>query len=414
MSETGNAGARDLANGASSGPNRYVVIALLFATYFLTYLDRAAMATAIPFVAKEFGLSSVAAGSVLSAFFFGYALMQIPSGILVDKFRPSRLLVTAIVLWSIFTAATGLVHSLLMMIVVRVLFGLSEGPAPAAVSKTIATSFARDQIGRWNGFVIAATLLGSAAAPGFVAAIVVHWGWRAAFLSLLLPGLLLALAIHIVLGRSSAQSVGQDSVVPAARADGNVDSAWKTILASSKMRWCVVTTFLSGFANWGLQNWLPTYFLEARGFSVAEMGLSASVPYAAGALGYMLGGYAGDRVFPDRRNILILICLFASAVSTFGAAVAPSGGLSVVCMTVTFLLLGMALSNVFTLPLVIVPLGMTGTAWGIVNTGAQVAGFSAPMLIGVVLDATNQNFAAALYLIVGMLVAGGVAASRIK
>ncbi|GAA0304540.1 MFS transporter [Sphingomonas oligophenolica] len=386
---------------------RIIVIALLFATYFLTYLDRAVMATAIPFITKEFQLSSTAAGSVLSAFFFGYALMQIPSGILADRLGPARLLVVAVICWSIFTAMTGLVTSLAMLIVVRILFGLSEGPAPAAVSKAIAISVSRDQIGRSNGIVLAATLIGGAVAPAFVATIILHWGWRSAFLGLLVPGLLLALAIRGVLGGARAST-------PAARTEGDTGQAWRAVFGSSQMRWCFAATFFAGAANWGLQNWLPTYLLKARGFGVAEMGALASIPFAAGALGYLLGGYAGDRFFAGRRHVLILLCLSLSAIATYGAAVAPGGILSVAFMTAGFLLIGASMSTLFTLPLLLVPLEATGTAFGIVNTGAQIAGFVSPLLIGAVLDASKQNYAVALYLVVGLLLAGAVAASRIR
>jgi sugar phosphate permease len=179
------------------------------------------------------------------------------------------------------------------------------------------------------------------------------------------------------------------------------------------MRWCLLATFFSGCANWGLQNWLPTYLLKARGFSVAEMGMLASVPFAAGALGYMVGGYVADRFFAGRRYLLILFCLFLAALGTYSAAIAPSGELSVACMTITFFLLSVALSTMFTLPLVLVPVQAAGTAFGIVNTGAQIAGFVSPLLIGALLDASGQNFAIALYLVVGLLVAGAAAASRI-
>lgn len=403
--------ATEVIRSSASGSPRLYVLAVLFASHFLTYLDRAVMATAIPFIAKDFGLSSIATGSVLSAFFFGYALMQIPSGILVDKFGPARLLLGAILCWSVFTAATGLVQSLAMLIAVRVLFGLSEGPAPAAVSKTIATWFSRDQIGRSNGIILAATLLGSAAAPAFVSIIVLQFGWRATFLILLFPGLLLALAVHRVLGRHHPPELPQGQTV---QDSGAPASPWKDVFGSSQMRWCIATTFIASCANWGLQNWLPTYLLRARGFGIAEMGMLASVPYAAGALGYLLGGYVGDRFFTGRRNVLIFICLFLAAANTYVAAVVPSGGMSVAFMTATFLLLSMAMSNIFTLPLVLVPVTMAGTAFGIVNTGAQIAGFISPMLIGVVLEASGQNFIFALYLVVGMLIAGGAAASRIK
>jgi MFS family permease len=402
------------AGRSSSNEGRARVLSLLFASHFLTYLDRAVMATAIPFIARDFSLSSVAAGSVLSAFFFGYALMQIPSGILADKFGPARLLLLAVLCWSVFTAMTGLVQSLAALIAVRILFGISEGPAPAAVSKTIAQRFARDQIGRTNGVVLAATLLGSAAAPGLVTAIVLHWGWRAAFLSLLVPGLLLALAVYLVLGVAHQRSTEPQSPSPKGDDGAHAISPWRVVFGSSQMRWGIGTTFIASCVNWGLQNWLPSYLLKARGFGVAEMGAFASLPYAAGALGYLAGGYAGDRLFNGRRNVLILGCLFASAATTYGAAIAPSGGLAVMFMTVTFLLLSMALSNLFTLPLVLVPVAAAGTAFGIVNTGAQIAGFLSPMLIGAVLDASKQNFAVALYLLVGLLLIGGATASRIK
>ncbi|BBD97218.1 MFS transporter [Sphingobium amiense] len=401
------------AASAPSNLNKGFVISLLFASHFLTYLDRAVMATAIPFISAEFGLSSVAAGSVLSAFFFGYALMQIPAGILADRFGPARLLLTAVILWTIFTGMTGLVHSLAAMIVVRVLFGLSEGPAPAGVSKTIASVFPREQIGRTNGVVLSATLLGSAAAPAFVTTIVLHWGWRGAFLSLLAPGFLLALAVYRVLGRSPELAPAKHQ---AERKDigGSGESAWKTVLGSSQMRWCLATTFIASCVNWGLQNWLPTYLLKARGFGIAEMGMFASVPYAAGALGYLLGGYAGDRLFVGRRNILVLLCFITSAASTYAAAVASNGGIAVAFMTVTFLMLSMGLSNLFSLPLLLVPVTAVGRSFGVINTGAQIAGFVSPLLIGAVLDASNQNFSLVLYLVVGLLVASGITASRIR
>lgn len=392
---------------------RGAVLALLAATYLLTYLDRALMATALPFIAHEFRLSSIAAGSVLSAFFLGYALMQTPSGLLVDRFGPARLLVAAVTLWSIFTAMTGLVQSLAALIVVRILFGLSEGPAPAAVSKTVAIWSRRDQIGRSNGVVLAATLVGSAIAPSFVTTIVLRWGWRPAFLGLLVPGLVLALAAHALLGRAASPSNGASEASAAGSARRDIAFAWSAVVGSAPMRWCFLAIFLSNTANWGLMNWLPTYLLRARGFGVAQMGLLASAPFAAGAVGYLCGGYIGDRFLAARRHWLVFVSLALSALGAYGAAVAPTGGLSVAIMTGTFLVLGMAMSCLFTLPLILVPSEVAGSAFGIVNTGAQIAAFISPLLIGAALDASGQDYATALFVVVGLLAAGAAAASCI-
>lgn len=201
----------------------------------------------------------------------------------------------------------------------------------------------------------------------------------------------------------------------ASSTDGNkIGASWKVIFASRQMRWAFVAVILASCANWGLQNWLPTYLLKARGFSVKEMGFFASLPYAAGASGYFLGGYVGDRYFASRRNVLILICLFLAALATFGAAVSATGEQSVAFMTGAFLVLGMALSSLFTMPLILMPIEVAATAFGIINTGAQISGFLSPIIIGAVLDASDQNFAMALYFIVCTLVASGFAASRIR
>src|SRR5688500_56992 len=101
---------------------RFTILAILCVAYLLCYLDRMVMASAIPFIATDFQLSPMAMGAVLSAFFVGYAAMQIPGGLLVDRFGPNRLLTASILWWSICTALTGAAGSWTAILVIRVLF----------------------------------------------------------------------------------------------------------------------------------------------------------------------------------------------------------------------------------------------------------------------------------------------------
>ena len=402
--------------------HRYTVLGILFAAWLLCYVDRMVMASAIPFIAREFQLSALQMGTVMSAFFVGYAVMQLPGGLLADRFGPRRIIVMALLSWSIFTACTGFATSLASLLLIRVLFGICEGAFPAAASKTIVTYFAEREVGRANGMMLMAVQLGALLAPSLVAVLVVTWGWRAAFYVLLLPGIVLALIVwRFPDTASSAQrrlstqeSPPNDSVVTNQERAVAPITRIVELLRTPAVRWCFATAFLSNMATWGLMNWLPTYLLEARGFSVAQMGTFMPLLFAGGASGYFLGGQIADRYFRDSRRIPVSCGLLLAAGLTFLAASADSGLTTIGYLTGAFLCLSAADSSIFTLPLVIVPRNTAGSAFGFVNTAAQCAGFLSPLLTGYLLDTSGSNFVLMLYCFVGCLALSAATATRIR
>src|ERR1039457_5035387 len=105
---------------------RHWVLLYICIMYMITYLTRVVISVAAPAIMKEFTLSKVQMGMVFSAFVFPYALFQLPTGMLGDKFGPRKVLSTLVLLWSIFTGATALAWNLASLVVVRVFFGMSE------------------------------------------------------------------------------------------------------------------------------------------------------------------------------------------------------------------------------------------------------------------------------------------------
>ena len=146
------------------GKYRYKILGILFCAWLLCYVDRMVMATAIPFIAQDLLLSPLVIGGMLSAFFAGYALMQIPGGLLADRFGPRAVLTASIGWWSVLTALTGMVHGLTAMLAVRVLFGVGEGPFPPSAAKAIASWFPRREVARANGLLLASTSIGATVA----------------------------------------------------------------------------------------------------------------------------------------------------------------------------------------------------------------------------------------------------------
>src|SRR3954449_11868301 len=114
-------------NGLVKNNKRHMILGLLFLAWCLSYLDRMAMNVGIVEIAKDFNLSPSALGVVLSSFFAGYALMQVPGGWLADKYGSRKIVVVSIIFWSIFTVLTGFAGSLISMIMIRFLFGIGEG-----------------------------------------------------------------------------------------------------------------------------------------------------------------------------------------------------------------------------------------------------------------------------------------------
>jgi nitrate/nitrite transporter NarK len=179
------------------------------------------------------------------------------------------------------------------------------------------------------------------------------------------------------------------------------------------VQWCAVTIFFWSIAAWGLMNWLPTYLLQARGFSLSKMGLLGSLPYLAGALGYYLGGHFSD-YFSSRRQVPIVTGLLVGGAATYLAAAAPTGEWAIAALILSFLFVFISAGGIFTMPLVIVPRLAVGAAFGFINTAAQVAAFLSPLAVGYVLGATHGDFTKVLYGFVGFFAVAALAALKIR
>ncbi|EBR7583813.1 MFS transporter [Salmonella enterica] len=115
----------------------WLIVFLLFIVYMLNYMDRSALSITAPLIEKELGFNAAEMGMIFSAFFIGYALFNFIGGWASDKVGPKTVFLIAALLWSVFCGLTGLVTGLWTMLIVRVLFGMAEGPVSAAGNKII-------------------------------------------------------------------------------------------------------------------------------------------------------------------------------------------------------------------------------------------------------------------------------------
>jgi sugar phosphate permease len=386
---------------------RYLMLAVVFSGFLLCYLDRMVMATAIPFMAQDLHFSPVIMGQVLSAFFVGYAAMQIPGGLLADRVGPRAVLSAGIAWWSIMTALTGAATGLAALVIVRVLFGIGEGPFPPAASKTLAIWFPRSEVGRASGLQFAASSVGATLAPLFAVALISRWGWRSVFYALFAPGAILAVIswLHVRDSPAASQRVDAGESRQSRTetvAQGRALSHLKSSLQTPGVLWCAATLFLSNMVAWGLMSWLPTYLLRARQFGAEAMSVFAALTNLGGALGYVAGGYLCDRYFSQKLRIPIVVGSIIAGGATYLAANASSGEWAVTHLVLVFFFSNVSAAAILMVPIVVVPPAAVGGAFGIVNTAGQIAGVLSPLVIGYLLEATNSDFKLMLYLLVAL------------
>ncbi|CAG9250156.1 Major facilitator superfamily MFS_1 [Burkholderia diffusa] len=397
--------------------HRYFVLLILFALYLLCYMDRMIMAAAIPFIAAEFHLSAMQMGGILSAFFFSYALCQIPAGLLADRFGPRLMSTIGITWWTIFTALTGLCNSLGLMLVVRVAFGVGEALFPPAAFKALSAWFPKRQLGRATGLMMTTNALGPALAPLFVAAVMAAWGWRAIFTSLFIPGIALATLGWLYVRNSPKDSKHvseaeleeiSDSEKASSVSSGKADFAG--LLKTPLVWWCFITLFVFSIASWGIMSWFPTYLLKARGLSIARMGIMASVPFLVGTIAYCVTGFLSDKFFRNRRELLIVLGCIVAAVFAYLTAHAETAETAVFYQSIGYFFSTMAGCSLYTIPNVVLPNKVVGSAIGVVNAAGQLAGFLSPLIVGYILTMTNNDFNVVFHMFVGCFLVAAVSA----
>jgi len=144
--------------------------------------------------------------------------------------------------------------------------------------------------------------------------------------------------------------------------------------------------FFNNMVAWGFSSWLPSFLVQARGLSLTQLGIAASLPYFAGTIGWVLGGWLSDGPFKHNRKIPLITAQWVTAVCMYMIYNAQSLESLVIWQTITGFILYIAVGGVFSLPVSAISKEVTGRAMGIVNTAGQAAGFLSPLIVGVLVQ----------------------------
>lgn len=350
------------------------LVALLSFTATASYLCRVNVSVAGVQMMPELGLTQPAMGRVFSAFLLGYALFQIPGGMLADRFGARRVLATAALCWA---AATGMIAfaggTLAALLAGRFLLGVAEAPTFPAAAQAVSRWIPAIHQGKANGIVIAAIGLGSAIAPPLITAIMVRWGWRVALLLSALPAIVAALAWAGVAEPSPRAA----APVPAESGHGRLWSPGFVLLTASYT--------LQGYVGYIFVFWFYLYLVEVRHFDLLRGALLSSLPWILSIVSIPLGGFLSDRLVAGplgftwgRRAVPMAGMIGASVFLAVGART-PNAYVAALCLALATALV-LSVEGPFWATMMEITHGKSGAAGGTMNMGSNIGGLISPAL----------------------------------
>ena len=157
---------------------------LLALSVLINYIDRGNLSIAAPLLKDELGISASQLGILFSAFFWTYTVMLFVCGWFIDRFDVNRMLALGFLLWSLATAATGIVHGFAMLLVMRLMLGIGESVAFPCYSKILARHLPEHRRGFANGAIVAAMKCGPVVGTLGAGVFMAKYGWRPVFIGI--------------------------------------------------------------------------------------------------------------------------------------------------------------------------------------------------------------------------------------
>ena len=407
---------------APSSKKRYNILAMVFVTVVINYLDRSNISVAAFAMKEDLGLSNIQMGYVFSAFAWTYACLQIPGGIVADKL-PTRILYTIIMaLWSIATLIQGFVNSFTALIGLRASIGVFEAPSYPTNNLVVTRWFPENERASAIAIYTSGQFLGLAFLTPTLVAIQNYMGWRGLFIVSGIIGLVWAGIWYLFYRDPGDHKKVSASELEYIEKGGGLFAKNSTSEKSEKFKWQDFKQAFMYRKLWGLYigqfclgattifflTWFPTYLVEFRGLDFLKSGFLASIPFLAAFAGVLLSGFTSDFLIKKgysveiaRKAPIIIGMLLSTCI--IGANYTDSTFFIILFLAVAFFGNGLA-SIAWVFISLMAPKKMIGLTGGAFNFIGGLAGVVVPVAIGYLVD--DGDFSPALFFIGGIALLG--------
>jgi ACS family glucarate transporter-like MFS transporter len=398
----------------------WALVALLFLTAVGSYLCRVNISVVGALMMRDLGFSQIDMGRLFSAFVLGYALFQIPAGAAADRWGARLVLGLAALSWTFITvgiAALGwgrlggiAISSSVVLLGLRFVLGVAESPTFPAAAQGVARWIAPVHQGLANGIVLGGVGVATAIAPVVLSRVMVHWGWRPAYLISAIPALVAACIWKALRG------VTHSSPLPV-EAHASIRSGGE--LWSRSFVLLTLSYTLEGYVAYIFIFWFYLYLVDVRHFDLVRSGNLSSLPGVLSVISIPLGGFISDRLVTGSlglrwgRRVMPMIGLSGSGVFlVLGAGTdSPDAAVVYLALATAFVL---SVEGSAWATMMEVSGAHSGTAGGVMNCGSNIGGAISPALTPILaayMGWKNALYVAAVLALVGAALWLGISPS---
>jgi MFS family permease len=382
---------------AAPHPYRWRIAILLGVGVLVNFFDRVNLSVSYDALTRQFGLSTIAFGYLLSAYSWSYAACQIPAGALLDRFGVKLVGRCSALLWSIASFASALSPGIGQFFASRLLLGVGEAPIFPGNAKAVGNWFPENERGLATACFDAAAKFASAIGVPIMGLLLFHFGWRWTFAATGLASFLYFLGFTFIYREPD------DGVAEVVQEKISSQVSIEYLLTQRKVIGLAIGSAAYNYCFYLLLTWLPSYLALTLHLNLLQSTRYTAIPWlVATATDLIIGGWLIDALIRRgfdasrvRQSVLIGGTLLGVAI--FAAGSATTLPTALFWITVSLGGLAAAAPVGWSIPSLIAPRGGTGRVGGIMNFASQIAAISAPIITGYVVHITH-SFKAAFWL----------------
>lgn len=367
------------------------VFVLLFLLYMFDYIDRMIVTSMFTSIEKDWGITHMQSGMLVSAVYWAIVILTFPVSILVDRWSRTKTIGIMAILWSIATALCALTGNFVQLFMTRLLIGIGEAGYAPAGSAMIAGLYPIDKRAKMMGLWNASIPLGTAIGVLLGGMIAINLGWKHAFGIVAVPGLIVAILFLFVKDYKTIDLSFVDAMNRKVRMSAK--DIFREFISKPSLIFAYFGIAAVVFVTTSLITWLATYFEVERNIPQDKAGTLASAVMVLAIVGAPLGGFLTDKwrkTKPQARLLFPAVSTVLTAILLFAALNFFSGILQIITFLIMGVFIMLFISGAASVTQDVIHPGLRAMSYAIAVVIQNLLGSSmAPIVVGRIYDLTD-------------------------